>query len=249
MAWLAWLFNTANPAEIVQVHCRDEDNIPPHVNGQVYWRNDGYYLAVPYDTQPKAVEFINNYWYIIFQHDSHWYTALEDCIEPNTLGTGYWRATDPQHPDYNEVSTSQLRLDIPETELRRDPAISPFVTARQSDSNSSGSESTSPETGENEPTAHPTPIEPSVEQVLITQFQHVLDIEDREPENPLTPDQPAYLHLVEEAVHAGLNIPPPPPIAHPLHPLAPLLPAPQPRALIPVANIQQQQQQQQQQQP
>ena len=55
------------------------------------------------------------------------------------------------------------------------------------------------------------------------------------------------MSLTSTAVQAGLNVPPPPPIAHPLHPLAPQLPAPQPIVPIPMANIQQQQQQQQQQ--
>ena len=60
--------------------------------------------------------------------------------------------------------------------------------------------------------------EPQTEQttdVLAAQFQHVLDLEDREPENPLTPQEPAYLHLIQEAVEAGFNIPPPPPLAEP----------------------------------
>jgi len=52
-------------------------------------------------------------------------------------------------------------------------------------------------------------------EVLAAQFQHVLDLEDQEPENPLTPQEPAYLHLIEEAVEAGLNVPPPPPLVEP----------------------------------
>jgi hypothetical protein len=80
--------------------------------------------------------------------------------------------------------------------------------------------------------------EPSSEQaqvddpVLVAQLQHGLDIQDREPENPLAPEEPAYQQLVQQAVEAGLHIPPPPPIAHPLHPLAPQLPAPQP--IVPI---------------
>lgn len=37
----------------------------------------------------------------------------------------------------------------------------------------------------------------------------------------LTPEVAAYLQLVEEVVELGVNVPPPPPIAHPIHPLAP----------------------------
>ena len=212
MARLERPFNTANPSEFIRVYCRDEDDLPHYLKNLIHWQEDGYYLSLPYESEPRAVEFLDNNWYFVFQHEGRWFTTQEDRIHPNTQGSGYWRITDPQHPDYNKASTSQLRLDIPETELRRDPAISPFVTARQPESDSSGSDSASPETGENEPTAHPTPIEPPVEQVLIAQFQHVLDIEDREPENSLIPDQPAYLHLVEEAIQAGLNVPPLPPI-------------------------------------
>jgi len=70
-------------------------------------------------------------------------------------------------------------------------------------------------------------IEPETD-ILAAQFQHVLDLEDREPENPLTPEEPAYLHLIEEAVEAGLNIPPPPPLAQPEDVLEPepVLPVP-----------------------
>jgi hypothetical protein len=48
--------------------------------------------------------------------------------------------------------------------------------------------------------------------VLAAQFQHILDIQEREPENLDTPEVPAYLLLVEEAVEAGLHVPPPPPL-------------------------------------
>jgi len=60
--------------------------------------------------------------------------------------------------------------------------------------------------------------EPQTEQttdILAAQFQHVLDLEDREPENPLTPQEPAYLHLIQEVVEAGFDVPPPPPLAEP----------------------------------
>jgi hypothetical protein len=79
----------------------------------------------------------------------------------------------------------------------------------------------------------PSPESPQADDpVLVAQLQHRLDIQDREPENPLTPDQPAYLQLVEQAIEAGLNVPPPPPLAHSVHPLAPQLPAPQP--IVPI---------------
>ena len=81
----------------------------------------------------------------------------------------------------------------------------------------------------------------------------MLGIVDREPENPLTPDQPAYLNLVEQAVEAGVNVPSPPPLATPLTPLTPIIQAPllqvpmaqQVPQFIGIPPPQQQQQQQQ----
>ena len=48
-------------------------------------------------------------------------------------------------------------------------------------------------------------------EVLTAQFQHILLLEGREPENSNAPQEAAYLHLIEETVTEGLNIPPPPP--------------------------------------
>ena len=48
--------------------------------------------------------------------------------------------------------------------------------------------------------------------VLEAQFEHILDIQEREPEDPGEPDQPAFLHLVEFAAQQGFPIPAPPPL-------------------------------------
>src|SRR4029077_7892486 len=72
----------------------------------------------------------------------------------------------------------------------------------------------------------PPVVQEGTDNVLAAQFQHVLDLEDREPENPLLPEEPAYLQLVEQAVEFGLNVPPPPPIAVVLHPPQPAQVAP-----------------------
>ena len=52
-------------------------------------------------------------------------------------------------------------------------------------------------------------LTPQEEHILAAQFQHVLDVRERELENPNTPDQPAYLQLIEQAVQSGLNVPEP----------------------------------------
>ena len=74
------------------------------------------------------------------------------------------------------------------------------------------------------------------------QFQYGLDVQDREPENPSAPYSPAYQQLIEEAVVAGLNVPPPPPLAT-LEQLslpglvpAPPLPPPVPQPPVPPLN-------------
>src|SRR5450756_1564856 len=163
-------------------------------------------------------------------------------IEPHTQGTGYWYITDPQHPQYAQyieqlqgssatAPTLSVTTNVPP--LSSDPTLSPFVTARvSSDPDSDSSSTPREEQGSDDPS--PEQLYPE-DPVLTAQLQYGLDIQDREPENPLTPDQPAYQQLIEEAIEAGLNIPLPPPIAQVLLALAPQLPAPQP--IVPIQNI------------
>ena len=87
-----------------------------------------------------------------------------------------------------------------------------------------------------------TPQEQLEENILVAQLENVLALKDRELENPLTPDQPAYLQLIEEAVTVGVNVPPPPPVIQQSVPIA--APAP-----LPMAHQAQQQAPQQVQQP
>jgi len=106
--------------------------------------------------------------------------------------------------------------------LSSDPTLSPFVTARvSSDSDSDSSSTPREEQGSDDPS--PEQLHPE-DPVLTAQLQYGLDIQDREPENPLTPDKPAYQQLIEDAVEAGLNVPPPPPIAQPVLQLLALQP-------------------------
>jgi hypothetical protein len=180
---------------------------------------------------------LNNYWYTLFEHNHQWYTTSADRIEPHTRGTGYWHITDHQHPDYQPVaSTSTLTVEIPQDTLRTDPAISPFVTARSIKSSESGSETTgssnTTSSGSNKPTAHPSPLEqrvlaPLEEATLAAQVEHVLDIQEREPQIPYQPETPGYLRTVTGALLLGANVPPPPPLLQP----AAQLPAPAPEPI------------------
>jgi len=51
--------------------------------------------------------------------------------------------------------------------------------------------------------------------VLEAQFEHILDVQEREPENSNEPQQPAILHLVEFAAQQGFPIPVPPLLIQP----------------------------------
>ena len=75
------------------------------------------------------------------------------------------------------------------------------------------SESTeSPNSSVNIPLPLSRALTPQKEHILAAQFQHILDVRERELENPNILDQPAYLQLIEQAVQFGLNVSEPPPL-------------------------------------
>ena len=179
-------------------------------------------------------------------------------IKPNTLGTGYWHTYDLEHPFFQPVpvsSTLAVTLDIPAESqgglLTDDPTISPFLVAPnpqaaylQDSCSEEESESTeSPISPVNVPLPLSRVLTPQEEHILAAQFQHILDVRERELENPNTPDQPTYLQLIKQAVQFGLNVPEPPPLIEQSPPqfYQPLIP-------IAMAHQQQPHQQQQQQQ-
>ena len=177
--------------------------------------------------------FIDNYWYYLDNADSDGqvYTSLNSRIEPNTLETGYWHTYDPEHPLFLPVtSTSAVTLDIPVEPQGRpltdDPAISPFLTAANPQATYLEDSSLEEDADSTESPPSPahvplplsralTPLTPQEEQILAAQFEHVLDIQDREPENPQEPDYSGYLNLVEQAFLLGPDAPEPPPLAEP----------------------------------
>jgi hypothetical protein len=77
-----------------------------------------------------------------------------------------------------------------------------------------------------------TPLTEVGSSTLAVQFQNIISLEEREPENPLMPQEPVYLQLIEQAVDAGLHIPTPPPALTPEELLTPS------GAHTPVAQIQ-----------
>jgi hypothetical protein len=61
----------------------------------------------------------------------------------------------------------------------------------------------------------PAQLSPQEQHELTAVFQQVLDIKEREPEDPNLPECSAYLQLVQQAAAYGLNIPAPLPIVAP----------------------------------
>jgi hypothetical protein len=98
---------------------RDNDNLPPHVKGEVFRLNHntrhtrkaittGYYIPQEKTTsgQPEPVKFINNAWYalLINSRDRQYHTRNNLKVPiSNVVRAGYWHETDPQHPDYQPI--------------------------------------------------------------------------------------------------------------------------------------------------
>jgi len=98
--------------EHLQVTRHQQDDLPEHVKGQVYFEgtsqsiNTGYYLNTP-KKKHVSVEFIymtegEDYWTTLHWSgaSNHWYTATEALIRRDSTLVGWWRIEDPQHPQY-----------------------------------------------------------------------------------------------------------------------------------------------------
>ena len=95
--------------DLKEVVLRQEPDLPDHVLGAVQWlefvAQPGYYL---YAETPSGVEdhlpveFIDNSWFFITRSDDDGYNYIcqDDHIERYAQRTGYWRISDPQHPEH-----------------------------------------------------------------------------------------------------------------------------------------------------
>jgi len=157
----------------------------------------------------------NTNWYYVtrFEDKEDTYISHRAHIDPYSHNTGYWRITDPEHPEHIPEELPPVAgpstLTVPRrcTETLESEDLSPFQSAPNPDWDQ--------EDQEGQEVKYYKPQTEQTTDVLAAQFQHILDLEDREPENPLTPQEPAYLHLIQKAVEAGFDIPPPPPLAEP----------------------------------
>jgi hypothetical protein len=89
------------------------DDLPAHVKGLAQWltqpgRAPGYY-ATSEENKLEPIEFINNEWYHLTYIQRAFGTRTSLVIERGTWGLGYWRLTDPQHPDYANPSHTASR--------------------------------------------------------------------------------------------------------------------------------------------
>jgi len=108
-------------------------------------------------------------------------------------------------------------IPVPESEAGSTPGSPSFTEAR---SRSASIETEKPESSSSGDTTSTQsdpdqsihdPAEQQQEEVLAAQFEHGLDIEERLPADPEYPDEPVHLHQVEQAIEAGVEIPPLPP--------------------------------------
>ena len=209
---------TDDPFDLLDVQLREQPDLPDHILGAVQWlgfvAHLGYYLYATTSTGTEdhlPVEFIENNWYFITRSsdEEDTYICQNDRIECYAQRTGYWRISDPQHPEHipeelppvpGSSTSGPSTLSVPRqhAETLESQELSPFRFADNLDLDQE---------------EYFSSVAEATTDILAAQFQHVLDIQEREPENPDTPHVPAYLNLLEEAVEAGLHIPPPPPLA------------------------------------
>jgi len=98
--------------EHLKVNRHQQDDLPEHVKGQVYFEdtsqsvNTGYYLNTP-KKKHIVVEFIcttegEDYWTTLYWSgtSNYWYTAAEALIRKDSIFVSWWKIEDPQHPQY-----------------------------------------------------------------------------------------------------------------------------------------------------
>ena len=92
-----------------RVHRRQQDDLPAHVKVNAYYEyqgpgnsDNGYYVDLA--TKSHApVEFVqandNFFWVGLLWKGDGWYTSIKAKLRHNR-NLGWWKETDPQHPDY-----------------------------------------------------------------------------------------------------------------------------------------------------
>jgi hypothetical protein len=109
-----------------RINWRRHDNLPSHVLRNAFFTvlvptERGYVVDLIDDetkeTRRYAVEFLkvdgDDNWYLLEQQNGHWYTGPQNCVDIlNNYGLGWWRITDPEHPDWKAPATTSTEEEI-----------------------------------------------------------------------------------------------------------------------------------------
>ena len=97
------------------------NDLPEHVIGKAFWQTApahkrGYYLRVTKDNGEQSAEGVE---FLRFKGEDNWYLLEEDFTtgdwftwpayripRERSLGLGWWKKTDPQHPEHEPSSNS-----------------------------------------------------------------------------------------------------------------------------------------------
>src|SRR6266852_3057927 len=185
-----------DPTALVAVNRRTTPDLPSHVLGHVVWQPQGY--------EPGYYLWITHrrqYAPVEFLDHSWFFLVASDEF--------YFTSSEDRIP-FLEENTGYW--------FTTDPQHPEYEAPEEGQADQSHTVA---------PTHAPgTPLKLRQEaDVLAGILEHVLDIEDREPEDPNHPEEPAYLHLVQLAYQEGLRIPSPPPLTQPGTPVTPASPA------------------------
>jgi hypothetical protein len=106
---------------LTSVTRQNTDNLPAHVKGIAEWKTvgpyTGYYIPgnLTRNNKPIPIEFINNSWFslVFIESEQSFFTCKTQSItRENTYRLGFWRITDPEHPEY--TAQAPIAIDPPE---------------------------------------------------------------------------------------------------------------------------------------
>ena len=105
----------------VVVQPRRNDDLPTHVRGSAFWVNfqdtDKHaYHAEDTSGASFAIEFLNDDWYQITWKNGQYITSKACKLSRYALGLGWWKPSDPAHPEYRTHIVSPVEAQGATTE-------------------------------------------------------------------------------------------------------------------------------------
>jgi hypothetical protein len=109
-----------------RINRRRHNNVPSHVLRNAFFTvlvpTERGYVVDLIDDETKetcryAVEFLkvdgDDNWYLLEYQNGHWYTGPQNCVDIlNNYSLGWWRMTDPEHPDWKAPATTSTKEEI-----------------------------------------------------------------------------------------------------------------------------------------